>query len=287
MPARLWTWWLVGADHWGRLATFWSLLGSPLRPAAQDMAVAEAVARSWRQSHPGAPLHALVLGATPEYAAMAWPDGASVVAIDRSEAMLGALWPGGEGPPARRGQAGDWRALALADGSVDLALGDGCFTVVEFPDEARQVTRELGRVLRPGGRLVVRVFARPEAREELDEVAAALWAGRIGSLHALKWRLAMAVQPARARRVAVVDVWHAFVRICPDASRLVTQLGWPPQVLATIEPYRESAAAYAFPTLEEMRAVLADGFIELACHVPGYELGDRCPTLVLEPRARP
>ena len=54
--------------------------------------------------------------------------------------------------------------------------------------------------------------------------------------------------------------------------------------LTTVEVYRGSPAVYSFPTLAELRAELAADFEELSCHVPGYELGERCPTLVLSPR---
>jgi len=41
---------------------------------------------------------------------------------------------------------------------------------------------------------------------------------------------------------------------------------------------------YTFPTLAEARAALRDDFSEIACGLPGYELGERCPTFVLAPR---
>ena len=40
-----------------------------------------------------------------------------------------------------------------------------------------------------------------------------------------------------------------------------------------------------FPTLSQARALLAEEFVELDCHVPGYELGACFPTLRLAPRA--
>jgi hypothetical protein len=169
---------------------------------------------------------------------------------------------------------------------VDVAAGDGSLTVLEHPGDYRAVLGELRRVLRADARLILRIYARPEVREEVTQVGDALWSGRIGSVSALKWRLAMAVQRPDERNVAVADVWRAFCAICPDRSRLLEQLGWSEESLATIDPYRESAARYSFPTLAEVRSLLrADDLVELGCHVPGYELGERCPTLVLAPRS--
>jgi SAM-dependent methyltransferase len=276
----------VAVDHWSRLARLWSLLGPPLRPSPEDVAIAESVARAWRETHATAPLHAVILGVTPELATLRWPGNTVLLAIDESAAMIDGIWPREGTPPGSAARPGDWRRLDLPDASVDLVLGDGCFTVLAYPDDHAAVIRELHRVLRPGGRLVVRAFALPETREELADVGEALWAGRIGSMNALKWRLGMAFQPPARRAVAVVDMLEAFHGVCPDPSRLVAQLGWAPDVVATVESYRNSTASYSFCTLAELRALLAPHFTELSCHVPGYELGDRCPTLVLEPCAR-
>jgi SAM-dependent methyltransferase len=275
----------VASEHWSRVSRLWSLIGPPLRPSPEDVAVAESIARAWRDAHPTGPLDALILGVTPELATVGWPLGTKLVAIDASEVMVGAIWPSEGAPPDSRARVGDWRELEMPDASVDVAAGDGSLTVLEHPADYRTVLRELRRVLRPDARLVLRVYARPEVREEVTEVADALWSGRVGSVSALKWRLAMAVQKPDERNVAVSDVWQAFCAICPDRSRLLEQLDWSPESLATIDPYRESAARYSFPTLAEVRSLLAGDFVELGCHVPRYELGERCPTLVLTPRS--
>jgi hypothetical protein len=86
----------------------------------------------------------------------------------------------------------------------------------------------------------------------------------------------MAIQPPD-RNVRVVEIWRAFEQLVPDR----TALSWSEDTVATIDAYRESDIAYSFPTLAEARAAL-HGFVETACHVPRYELGDRCPTLIFQ-----
>lgn len=54
-------------------------------------------------------------------------------------------------------------ALALADASFDVAVSSLFFHHLQ-PDEKRQTVRELYRVLRPGGRLIVADFGRASAR---------------------------------------------------------------------------------------------------------------------------
>ncbi len=56
------------------------------------------------------------------------------------------------------------------------------------------------------------------------------------------------------------------------------------EAIDSIDVYRGAGSRLIFPTLRETRALLAADFRELECHVPGYELGERCVTLLLAPR---
>lgn len=263
-------------DHWTLHARQWALVGPPLRPCPEDVAIATAAIAGWTAAHARAP-RALLLGVTPELATMAWPAGTALTAVDRARAMIGALFAAG---PGRRAVVGDWRALPLPAAAIDLALGDGCLPNLAFPDGYRALAGELARVLAPGGVLVTRLFVSPPAREALGAVAEDLRAGAIHSFHALKWRLAMAVTP-EDRNVPVTAIRDAFDALVPDRAALARASGWAPAVIDTIDAYRGSARVYAFPTLAETRAALGEHLVEIGCHTPGYELGDRCPSLVL------
>lgn len=243
------------------------------------------VVSAWQGEHAGAPPRALVLGVTPELVKLPWPTGASVVAVDRSEAMIAAMWSGAGDVASARAVCGDWRALPCADGSVDLALGDGCFSMLAYPEGYRAVAAEIRRVLAPGGRFVMRFFASPPAPEELASVAADLDAGRIETFHAFKWRLAMATQRSPEEGARLDSIWDAWREMCPDPTRLAAERGWSAEEIATIDAYRGAHVTYSFPALAGIGAVLGDDLVELSCHVPRYELGQRCPTFVY--RARP
>ncbi len=91
----------------------------------------------------------------------------------------------------------------------------------------------------------------------------------------------MSLQPSGEDGARLGDIWNAWQAMCPDPAALSARLGWDADVVATIAAYRDSDVTYSFPTLRDLRRVLAEDFVELACHTPSYELGERCPTLVL------
>lgn len=259
-------------DHWPRHARSWARLGPPLRPSPEDVAIVAGEVATWAN---GRAVELLVLGVTPELVELALPAGSTVIAVDRDRAMLDALFRAG---PGRRSMLGDWRALPLAEASIDVAAGDGCTTLMGYPDDYRAFAAELERVVRPGGLVVLRLFVAPGAPETLDDVRAAL--ATIHSFDALKWRIAMAVQSPQ-RTVAVTAIRDAFAAIVPDRDALAARTGWPRATIDHIDNYAGSTAVYSFPTLDEVRGALAPYLSEIACHVPRYELGERCPTLVL------
>jgi SAM-dependent methyltransferase len=270
------------SDHWNQHARQWSRIGPPLRPAPEDVAIV----RDWvADCANGTPLHAVLLGVTPELATMPWPAGTQLAAFDRCVPMIEGVWPADRLELPATALCGDWRALPLPSGGARVVIGDGCYTLLDYPEGYRRVTAEVRRVLEPAGRYIIRFFTRPEAREPLNAVFADLHAARIGNFHVFKWRLAMALHGELRDGVRLADVWRAWRTGCPDPEALARRLGWAPEVVATIDNYRDVDTRYTFPTLAEARAGLAGDFAELACRFPSYELGDRCPTLLLRPRA--
>lgn len=275
-------------NHWRLHARSWSLVGPPLRPSAEDVRIVED-----ELAAPGRALDVAVLGVTPELVAMRLPRGSTVTAIEREPAMIEALFrssapdeprdrptiplgdPRADFEPARdqRAVVGEWLSLPAPDGAFDVVVGDGSLSLLSYPTEYRAVAAELVRVVRPGGRVIVRLFAAPAQRESLAAIANHLSA----SFDALKWRIAMAIAHPN---VAVVDILTAFERTFPDRAALAAVTGWRREVIDHVDVYRGSDAHYSFPTLREVRHVLAP-LVEVAWRVPAYELGERCPTLIL------
>lgn len=251
----------VTRDHWPDHARRWSLVGPPLRPGAEDLAFVE-------RALPHTVRRALLLGATGELATMRWPTRTQLTAVDRIPAVLAHLFPRAAGTPV----VGDWRALPFADRTFDAIVGDGVLSVLAIHDYPA-IAAELARVLAPGGRVVLRLFASPPTRESLADISRALPAG----FHALKWRIAMAIADDRGD-VRVSDILAAFDRLAPDRAALPYDRA----VVDGIDVYRESGAVYSFPTETAALAPLAAAGLRVASrHQPTYELGERCPTYVL------
>jgi SAM-dependent methyltransferase len=272
-------------SHWNKHAQQWQLIGSPLRPCEADIRQFERLGDEWQRSHASGACTAALLGVTPEIAAMRWPAGTSLLGLDISEPMIRKVWPEERALPSRSAAVcANWLKLPLPDGSIDIAVGDGCFTLLGFPDAYAAVVRSLRRVLRDDGLLAIRFFLRPDRAESTRQVFEDLRAKRIGNFHAFKWRLAMSLHGPLEAGVRLADIWDAWNAEVPSPETLAAELGWPVEVLRTIDAYQGVATRYTFPTLSEAKTVLSEAFDVTQCHYQDYELGERCPILAARPR---
>lgn len=271
-------------SNWQQASSQWSAVRPPLKPSGADIAFSEfwIARRSTEISHP---LCALLLGVTPELAACAWPANTELTAVDISQAMIDSLWPAPGTPVKSQAICADWRELPLASASVDLMVGDGCFALLPYPAEARRFCAEAQRVLAPEGLLITRVFLRPDTSESLEQIRADLAAGKIGSVHVLKWRIAAAVQASSQTGAYLADVWFAWCELKAATADLLGLPGWSEPEIASLQRYRDNPACYVFLSLAEFRALVAPEFEELAYFKAEYELGERCPSFALRRRA--
>lgn len=251
-------------DHWDKHAGQWQRIGSPLRPCPEDVALlSQAVA--------GAGPEGLLLGVTPELAAIG-----TITALDHNPAMIGTLAVG-------HTVHGEWLDMPFPDARFDFALGDGSPNMLAYPHGYTALFQQLARVLKPGARVAFRLFAAPEEGESLATLQAEAMAGRIGSFHAFKWRLAMAlVRAAGDANIAVARIHAAFQQHFPDRAALAQATGWAPESIQTIDVYAGSDVVYNFPTLSQMRAVSAPYLRECGVAYGSYELAERCPVLSYE-----
>ena len=274
----------IGA-HWSRIAGHWALWGSPLRPCEEDIHLfAELLACGTGIPGTTARKRAWLLGVTQEIAAARWMDDIDFVAAERVRAMIDSAWPGNT--DRRWAICADWLHAPFADESFDLVIGDGCLTPVGFPDEQSRLLASVHRCLRRDGQLMLRLFCLPDVAEAPEAVMAALRSGEIGSVDALKWRLAMAVQGLTgAHDVCPHEAWTVWNEPRWNARTLAAGLGWSPAQVGTIEYWRGSSARYAFMRFDEAIGHLRRaGFDLVAARTGSYELAERCPLLLLRKR---
>jgi SAM-dependent methyltransferase len=225
----------------------------------------------------------IILGVTPELVHLPWPSHTRLLAFDHSADMIASVWR----PHLTIRSSvlqGSWQNMPLPDKSADLVIGDGCFTVLPSTDACRAVLAESARVLKQTGLLVLRCFIRPEIPESFDDVLDAVHRGMIGSFHALKWRVAMAMTPDKEFTVVVKDIHAVFERLFPDRKQLAESTGWPLAVIDTIDAYKGMDTRYTFPTLSVFRQ-LALSFVDVVeIRYGNYELAERCPIFSLKPK---
>jgi SAM-dependent methyltransferase len=181
----------------------------------------------------------------------------------------------------------DWRSLPARDAAYDLAVGDGSFNCLPYPDGIRAAALAVKRALGPDGLLVMRLYVRPDPCESAEELVQELHAKRVETFHQFKFRLLMAIQQSAEDGIMVSDVhryWHALGL---PVDSLPATPGWSPEAVQTIEAYRGSSTVHVFPSLREWRAVLCDLFEEIAVSPASYALGDRCPLIALRPLSGP
>lgn len=268
-------------SHWSKHAQQWNQIGAPLRPDASDIACLEHQLQSWcKASH--SPFEVLLLGVTPEIASLTWPPQTHLLALDRAPEMIEHVWPQHLVPIGSQAICGDWDKIPLPSATCDWVVGDGCFTLLAYPDGYGAVLQDVQRVLKPEGFFSMRFFLRPAVTETVDSVFKDLWMGKIGNFHIFKWRLAMALHGTLEQGVNLANLWEVWHQHVPQPTLLAQRLSWSIETVRTIDAYRNISTNYTFPTLQEVRSIFAPYFRELECYFPDYELGDRCPTLLFQ-----
>lgn len=257
-------------EHWNSFQRGFFLMGPPLRPDADVVAAYRELVRD--RDDP-----MLLLGVTPELADLS----PNLTAIDRTQQMLDFVWPGDT--PQRRARLGNWLKLGMPSASFASVICDGGLAF-PYPGLQTKVLREAANVLMRGGRLVGRVFTSPETGETLEAVREALGRGEIGSVHALKWRIGMAIAHERGSpNVPVIEIRDTCERWFPDRAAFASGTGWPRDEIDTIDSYAGSNVVYGFASRSQLLANVPPEFTNPRFVEAGsYELAERCPMFVLE-----
>ena len=258
-------------SHWERFHRHWDRLTPPLRPPRD---VVEAI---------GAALGAkagniLMLGVTPELSTL----GDSLTAVDSSLAMIEHIWPGDRAD--RRAIQANWLDLPFDDATLSAVIGDGSCICLRFADQYERLFGELFRVLAPGGRAVIRLYSTPSPCETLASVQAAGMNRQARTVHALRFRVAMAWCAQHGEpNVPMSTIGDEFMKCFPDRKALASINDWEPEDIAIIDAYAASDAVYSFPTAEQVVDLVRQTFNDVHLLPSGnYELAEHCPLLVID-----
>ena len=251
---------------WRNFPGVYSRLAPPLRPAPSDV-------ERMRTAISAHDDQTLLLGVTPGIATL----GRNLIAVEGSRAMIDRLWPGDQ--PDRRALVGDWTSLPFEAEQFGSVIGDGALNSVASGLES--LIDEIARVLRGGGIAAQRIFASPDDREPLEAVHSEALGGRIGNVHALKWRIAMAIADAPHYLVPVGDILDAFNTMFPDRAELASITGWDRSSIDTLDAYVGAWHSLCFPTRRALQDMGAGRFATCRfVESEGYPLAERCPLIV-------
>lgn len=268
--------------HWDKQARQWSLLGPPLKPSQVDIHKCSSWINEKILSHKN-PITVLILGVTPELVNIAWPINTTILAIDNSLLMLNSVLPKDTPNFKPLALAGNWLQIPLKNASVDMVIGDGCYSLLAEKDY-KIMTKEIWRVLKPSGIFIMRFFSRPEKTESFEAIQNDIISNKINTFHSFKFRLAMSLHNALQQGVCLKNIWDNWnIHFKKMIQGCMHQLQWTDEVIGTIDIYKDTDVFYTFPTLQEIRRALCEKFNEQDIFVPDYHFGERYPTLKLIP----
>lgn len=166
---------------------------------------------------------------------------------------------------------GDAESLELSDGSFDIVVCNSAYHW--FPDRARAI-RELARVLRPGGQLLLATLAAP-GYEEWIGIVNGVWARLFGRASAVFPEMPTPAELTQDLCAAGLGVEHFKYQISPS---LVTDVQGFLTTLGVIAPVWLAAAppGTASRVLAETRKAMTEGAPSgFVCTQAGIELAAR------------
>jgi len=266
------------SGHWSEIARRWAQVGPPLRPSVEDVAFYASAIGGVKAS--SSPPRALILGVTPELYRLTWPRGSSVLAADRTCAMIEAVWPG----PREAVMCAQWTDLPLPNASRDIVMCDGGVHLLSYPDGQQKLALSLRRIVEPGGLCILRLFVPPVVRESGDQVLDDLLARRIANLNVLKLRLGMALQENASEGVELRLIFDVISQLAPSLNDLADRLGWQREHLLAIESYRDSRSRYHFVKMADVVDLFCQSVGGFAVEKTQGTAHERCRFLVLRRR---
>jgi len=272
--------------------TFWNTqielikaMGPPLRPHYSDIRCMRTMLLERIASWPGpARIKVLVLGVTQEIVGMDWPRGTEVTAVDRSEGMIEAFWPG-DIPKQRRLVRADWMALPFEPDTFHFVLGDNVFNALDYPRGYRELADALGKITRPEGLCIVRVLCQAQPREDGREIVEEYQAGRLTDYQEFRFRMMTSCQASAEEGLytSKEDIDRTMEEHGLRMDDVYEKTGYQPPRPPRPEP-KVAMAPYkvTYPTPDEFVNAIAHRFGVVDSRHGDHPLAHRTPVFALE-----
>jgi SAM-dependent methyltransferase len=236
--------------YWNDLARRYSALTPPLRISDSERGIYQQLVEQWQDA--SRPPRVLVLGATPDFYHLQWPEETQILAVDRSQAMLSGVWPG---TPAQT-LCADWTAMQLCKESRDIVLCDGGLSFFSYPGELQKLLANVTRIMAPGGLFIVRLYVDGESHQTAEGIYQQFSSGHIRNSQELKLRLWLALQDRDGKGVRLHDVWSSFEEVCEKLRAQGEVPDWPKAEWESMRAYQGLQDIYYFPSAEQVTVLL-------------------------------
>ena len=262
--------------QWTQVSTYWDLLGPPLRPTDEDIMIITDGIQTWYRSHEKS-IRALILGVTPEYCNLNWPEGSDIRATDNNTGMIEHVWPGKKSQVKKA----SWTEMDWPKDYFNIAMCDGGLQLLDYPSSQEQLVNKLASIVKKEGIIVLRLFSLPRKQEKPAKVIQDLLSGRITSMNCLKIKLGTAMQDNSEEGVSLDAIWHYLHEQTGDWATLSKMLNWPLDHITAIDAYKGKSTRYHFMSLPDVTTLFCSTkkfSLEKIVH-PTYNMGEQCPIL--------
>jgi len=278
--------------------TFWNTqvelikaMGPPVRPHSSEISAMRAMAGVRFNRWPADDrIKVLILGVTPEIIEMDWPPGTEITAVDQSESMIEAFWPGDVAGQRRLVRA-DWMALPFEAGEFNFVLGDNVFNVFDYPQGFSTLADRLSKIIRPEGLLIVRVLLQAQPIEDGYAIVEEYNSGQLTDYQQFRYRMMTSSQ------VSAEEGLHTSKELIDKTmeehglsmAEVYERTGYrPPRPPGSApDATSTSMAAYkvSYPTVDEFATAVGHRFRVVASRLGDHPLSHRTPVFALERKA--
>lgn len=275
----------ISKDIWSKTQSMKYRGGFPLRPPAEAVeSIFEIISNLIiKKKLIVKDICMVLLGVTPELANLPWPNNIKLKAFDKNKDMIKNVWISPKKISSSVNQS-LWQKMPLESGSVHFILGDGCTTQLSNRKAYKDFFKEQRRIIRNDGFLLLRCFLNTERKESNNQIIKSALQGRIQFFGSLKWRIAMALlSNHHTFSIKVKKIHSTFNTLFPFRNELVKSCHWDINLINTIDTYKNSDISYTFPSLKELKILIAPQFEIIKIYYPHYELTKRCPIILMKP----